>query len=187
MKLHTKKIALSRGERGMTLVELMIAMVVLAVGLAGVMMLVSGSIASNSRNKRDTTATNLSQMVLERIAAAGPTATATFDILDCANVNRTINPTGSITGLGAALDSSGNISFSTAPNPASYSVDYVVCGASGTQTTYNIRWRIQLLPASLQAGSVPMAKMVTVSSRQMGNSLARFFVPPVTLRTVVTQ
>src|SRR5512142_1790278 len=42
-----------RRQRGMSLIELMLAMFVLAVGLAGGMILVSPAIASNNRNKLD--------------------------------------------------------------------------------------------------------------------------------------
>jgi prepilin-type N-terminal cleavage/methylation domain-containing protein len=189
MKVHKTKSKRMRGQSGITMLELMIAMVVLAVGLAGVMLLVTGSMTNNNRNKLDTTATTLSQMVLERIAAAGPAATATFNLVDCTNVPRQIDPTGSTAGLGAPLDGSGNINFTAAPVPATYSVNYVVCGANGTQTTYEIRWRAQLLPANLPAGSVTGAKLISVSSQKIASAggPARLFARPVTLRTVVTQ
>jgi prepilin-type N-terminal cleavage/methylation domain-containing protein len=41
----------NRKQAGMTLVELMIAMVVLAVGMAGVLLMITSGIASNNRNR----------------------------------------------------------------------------------------------------------------------------------------
>ncbi|HWR13242.1 MAG TPA: prepilin-type N-terminal cleavage/methylation domain-containing protein [Terriglobales bacterium] len=181
----------SRSESGMTMIELMIAMTVLAIGLGGVMILISGAIASNNRNKMDTTATTLAEMVMERIAAAGPDANTTFTITDCTAptpVALTVDPRGSTTGLGAAVDSQGNIDFSGTA-PAGYSINYMSCGAGGTQSRYNIRWRVQTISGS---GNVVYSKLVTVSARQVGAaSTARerlkFFAIPATLRTVVTK
>jgi len=184
-----------RSERGMSMIELLIAMIVLAVGLAGIMILISGAIASNNRNKLDTTATTLAEMVMERIAASGPSATNTFTITDCANTSLTIDPRGSTSpGYGAVIFNSGfrvgNIDFAnnTAGTPASgYSANYVNCGANGSSTTYDIRWNV----TTLQGG---YSKIVTVSARQIAykdsgtaRDRLKFFAPPVTLRTIVSQ
>ena len=46
-------------EAGMSLIELMIAMIVLVVGMMGIMVMISTAITTNARNKMDTTATAL--------------------------------------------------------------------------------------------------------------------------------
>jgi Tfp pilus assembly protein PilV len=187
--MFTRKSKIRRGEDGMTMIELVIPMVVLAIGLGGTMIMISGSITSNNRNKMDTTATTLSEMVMERIIAAGVGASGTFTIKDCAGTTITIDPTGSSAGRGAAVDgTTGNISFTTAANPSSgYTMNYVTCGVNGSQATYDVRWRVVNTQAS---ASAVYAKMVTVSARQIAgsssNSLVRFFAPPVTLKTLVT-
>ena len=72
-------------QRGTSLAELMIAMLVLAVGLAGITILVTTSIGTDNRNSRDTTATMLAQLVIEEIGAQDPNAGATtVPITDCA-------------------------------------------------------------------------------------------------------
>lgn len=56
-------------QAGMTLIELLIAMLVLAVGLVGILALITGAIASNSTNKNDSTATMVAQSVMEVIVS----------------------------------------------------------------------------------------------------------------------
>src|SRR5260370_21924536 len=56
------------GERGMSLLELVIAMVVLTVGMLGSMIMILTGMQSNSRNKTDNTATVLDQEILEMFA-----------------------------------------------------------------------------------------------------------------------
>src|SRR3954467_6580467 len=91
----------SRGDEGLTMIELLVAMVVLAIGMAGAMILIASAITSNNRNKLDTTATVLSEMMLERISAAGVGASSTFTLTDCLGNNLTIDPRGTTAGQGA--------------------------------------------------------------------------------------
>src|SRR6266481_5998023 len=53
---------------GMTLIELMIAMTVLAIGLPACLMMVLVGMQANSRNKTDTTATILDQEIIEKFS-----------------------------------------------------------------------------------------------------------------------
>jgi prepilin-type N-terminal cleavage/methylation domain-containing protein len=179
----TKKNNMRRGERGMTMIELLIAMVVLAAGLAAVMVLVNGAITSNARNKFDTTATTLSETVLERIAAAGPSATGTVTITDCANNLLTLNTAGAASpGAGATVNAAGNISFSGSA-PTGYGISYVACAKNNSQATYDIRWNI----VSHTSGSAVYSKTITVSARESAaGSLGSLFAAPVTLRTTIT-
>ncbi len=171
----------------MSLIELMIALVVLVVGMLALMTLVTTAISTNNRNKVDTTGTMLTQTVLDGIAARPATAGTTFQLTDC-------NPAGGTTwtiatagaaspGAGAnVVSSSGNIDFTQAYSsvPASYAMLYVTCGAGGTQATYDVRWNIQTLTA--------YTKLITVSSRQVGATQnVPFFSPPITLRTIAGQ
>lgn len=176
-------------QRGMSMLELMMAMTLLAIGMSGAMILLTTSIASNSRNKLDTTATSLSEMVLERIAATDINSTTPFTIYDCAGNALSVNPSGLPGGKGAAILTSGafigNIDFSTAPSPSTgYSVNYVTCSIAGSKVAYNIRWNIDTQPSTAS----PVTKRITVATRQVGigNNLQLLsFAPPVTLKTVV--
>jgi prepilin-type N-terminal cleavage/methylation domain-containing protein len=56
------------GESGVSLIELLIAMTVLAVGMLGCVVMILAGVQSNSRNKTDTTAVVLDQEILEMFA-----------------------------------------------------------------------------------------------------------------------
>jgi prepilin-type N-terminal cleavage/methylation domain-containing protein len=73
----------NRKQAGMTLVELMIAMVVLAVGMAGVLLMITSGIASNNRNRLDTGATNISQLVMEAIVSKPAGSNPIITLQDC--------------------------------------------------------------------------------------------------------
>src|SRR6266852_4133667 len=72
-----------RIECGISIIELLIAITVLAVGMAGLAVLFSIAIMNNSRSKGDTTGTMLAQTVLEKIAAEPANTAATFTLTDC--------------------------------------------------------------------------------------------------------
>src|SRR5260370_33912390 len=89
-----------RTEQGMSLIELMVAMVVLAIGLGGITILLTGSIASNNKNNRDTTATLLAQMVLGQISGQHVYAVGTITITHCAGTSYQIETTPGAVGQG---------------------------------------------------------------------------------------
>ncbi len=159
-------------QAGITMIELMIAGVIMVVGFLGMMVLIMTAIATNNRNKMDTNATLVAQMVMEEIKsniATGSSPTLT----DCGGTAWTIGIPA--TSGGAAL-SGGNIDFSIDP-PANYFMNFRVCTANGGQATYDVRWNVQLLPGSTTTW------LVTVGSRPRGaTSDLRYFALPVTLR-----
>src|SRR5260370_19171501 len=57
-----------RGERGISLIELLIAMTVLTVGMLGSMIMILVGMQSNTRNKTDSSAVVLDQEILEMFA-----------------------------------------------------------------------------------------------------------------------
>jgi len=69
--------------RGFGLMELMVAIFVLAVGLLGGMMMVIMGMSRDNSNRVDTTATNVAQTVLEQIAGAPPNSNPTLTVTDC--------------------------------------------------------------------------------------------------------
>ncbi|HEV8524081.1 MAG TPA: prepilin-type N-terminal cleavage/methylation domain-containing protein [Terriglobales bacterium] len=177
----------SRGlERGMTLVELMITMVVMAVGLGGVMVMISTAISSNHRNKMDTTSTGVAQAVLEQVLAQPANVSTTLTISDCnpaGPTNWTVATAGAASpGNGATINTgTGGIDYSQAYSavPVNYKMLYVACGAAGQQATFDVRWNVTTITA--------FTRLVTVSARQLqGGSTAGglHFAPPVTLRSI---
>jgi len=175
-------------ERGISLVELVIAISVLAIGMAGLAVLFSTAIMNNSRSKGDTSGTMLTQTVLEKIAAQPANLVANLTATDCNSAGATAWPiatTGAANpGAGANIDNTGAIDFTQAyaAVTANYKMLYVACGAGGQQTTYDVRWNIQTITAN--------TRLITVSTRPVaaanaGNqNQALLFAPPITLRTI---
>jgi len=173
-----------RGEAGLTLIELLIAMLVLAAGLVGLMAVIVAAIAGNNRNKLDTTSTLLSQMVIEQLSNVPATVTRTIVVKDCNGTSWNINTNAGGVGAntGAPVDSNRDIDFTTAYTTDGYSMRFVVCGAAGSFATYDVRWHIYQ-PATYE-------KVVVVSTRLLGTgkltgTQAILYSKPITLKTVL--
>ncbi|HKS66343.1 MAG TPA: prepilin-type N-terminal cleavage/methylation domain-containing protein [Candidatus Acidoferrales bacterium] len=184
------RIRSSKKERGSSLIEMLIALLVLSVGMVGSMAVVGVAVGSNARSKRDTTSTALAQMVLGRISSVpvgGGTASVT--VTDCANNTLTVNTTGTTSGSGANLSSStGKVDFSQSFSSVTsgYAIQYIACGmSSGIQTAYDIRWNIKQLPPGA-GGVASKEEYVVVGARAVdtsGTGLQR--AASVNLRTIV--
>lgn len=165
----------------------MIAMLVLAIGLGGVTTLLTGAIASNNKNNRDTTATLLAQMVVAQIGAVHVYSTQLVNIKDCANNPWSFDPTpGAVgTGDGATLKADGTIDFTQAYSavPANYKMKYVDCStAGGLPSTYDVRWNVMSVSANTTT------RMITAAARPLASDVTKFgglyFAIPVTLRGI---
>jgi prepilin-type N-terminal cleavage/methylation domain-containing protein len=172
-----KKNSPCRQQRGMTLVELMIAMVVLAVGVVGSMALVVRAIGGDAASKQLSNSTVLAQTVTERIMAIPANNNAPVTITDCTNTVYNVN-----TAVGGPpVTASGNLDF-TAATIAGYNMPYTDCDTLGRQATYDVRWNVTAIPNSTYA------KILTVSAqlKSAGNN-RMVFAPVVTIRTIVGQ
>jgi prepilin-type N-terminal cleavage/methylation domain-containing protein len=181
-RLKHKSGAVRKLDAGFTLVEMMMAALILLVGLLAGMALIITAMANNNRSKNDSSATVLSQMTIETIAAVPANATTSMTVVDCnptsSSASHTINTTGSSSGSGAPL-TGGVIDF-TQSTVNGYSMTYYGCQAStgDRQLTYDVRWNIKTLS--------PDAKLVTVAAMPIGvSSHANFFAVPVTLKMIV--
>ncbi len=196
-----------RNESGMTLVELMIAMIVLATGMCAIAILITTAIASNGRNKGDSSATMVAQSVMSRLSmypankdagVSGPPLTIT----DCRpaplggaqNLNIPTAGGPAPVGNGAALVplgqlNAGSINWLNGPPPG-YSIIYFACAYSdansSTAQPFEVRWNV--INLNTIAG-VTYSKLITVSARPQtpigGGNQLKFYTPPVTLRTIV--
>jgi prepilin-type N-terminal cleavage/methylation domain-containing protein len=174
---------------GFSLIELMIAISVLAVGMSALVGLFITAVMNNGRSSTDTTATMLAQTVLEKIAAQPASSAATFTLRDCnpsGGTNWTIATAGAFSpGAGANLDSSSASIDFTQPYSgvtSNYKMQFVSCGNNGHQAIYDVRWNIQTIVAN-------RSRVITVSARPQsaGNATSvsnLMFALPVTLRTV---
>jgi len=100
-----------RNERGMSLIELMIAMVVLMVGLVGSMALVAVSVGNNGRSRQQGNSTIVSQLITEKISSVKATTSPTLAITDCAGNAFNISTTAP---GGSPLLASGDVDFAQA-------------------------------------------------------------------------
>jgi prepilin-type N-terminal cleavage/methylation domain-containing protein len=169
-------------ESGFTLVEMVIAALILLVGMTAGMALIIMAMANDNRSKNDSSATILSQMTIETIAAVPANATTSMTLVDCnptsSSASHSINTTGSSGGAGAPL-TGGIIDFSQA-TVTGYAMTYYACQAStgDRQTLYDVRWNIQTLS--------PDAKLVTVAAKPIASSSnSNFLAVPVTLKMTV--
>ena len=187
MKMAQSKMRNGRGQRGFSLIEMMIAMVVLAVGLGALTILFTTAMYTNTKSNKDTTATMLAQTVMEQIDAQSTNGAANFNITDCQGTAWLVNmtPGAAPNGAGATLlpVASNTLYGSIDPNqayaavPAGYAMQYVHCGANSQQTIFDVRWNIMSANSN--------ARLVTVQARQnsRANSLGgQVFAYPVTLR-----
>jgi len=172
-----------RAQAGSTLIELMMACLILLVGFTGGLALILVSIKNDSRDKTDSTATILSQMVTEMVASVPANTSTSVTITDCnpttSSASHTISTTGSTSGSGAPLTSGGQIDF-TQSTVSGYSMTFYSCQAStgDRQALYDVRWNVKTLST--------YAKLVTVAARSSDTSTdANQFAVPLTLKTIV--
>jgi type II secretory pathway pseudopilin PulG len=151
-------------QAGISLIETLIAMVVLAMSSLGVIGLVWTSILMNNRNKVDSTQTMLAQSIIEQVNSTiiGSENSA---ITDCAGTTWAISTTPG----GSAL-SSGNIDFTETAPPADYHMDYVInapCSSTGQlQATYDVRWHVDIVGQT--EGTPTNTYLVTVGAKRKG-------------------
>lgn len=180
-------------ERGMGLIELMVASAMLLVGMMALLGLCLAAAYSNNKNSKDTSSTLLAQMVLEQISSQHPDSTATITLTDCANVGHVVATGGGAApnGTGASLDASaaspsyGMIDWSQQSNtvPANYSMRYTDCNTNGRQAAYDVRWNIITVSANETRLITVSARLVTSWNSTAGGDGVRLAMP-VTLRGV---
>jgi prepilin-type N-terminal cleavage/methylation domain-containing protein len=146
-------------QNGFSLLELMIAVCVLAIGILGGMGVICAATASNGSSKINTAAATLAESTMERIMAVPPTATgaaAMSTVTDCNGNAFAMNtaPGGSpvSVGLFSGIDY-------TQPPASNYSMAYVTCSGF----TFDVRWNIG-------AGPTPSTQLITVSVKSLRTS-----------------
>lgn len=154
---------------GISMIELLIAGVVMTVGFLGLMILITTAIATNNRNRLDSTGTMLAQAAMEQIKST-IVGTGTSTLSDCAGNTFTI-----YTAPGGSTLSGATIDYSASP-VTNYSMNYVVCNGT-QQTTYDVRWAVSAVGSNF---------LVTVGSKMKGQGTdLKYFALPVTLRAML--
>jgi len=185
----------------MSLLELLIAMTVLAIGMLGGVVMILAGVQSNARNKNDSSAVVLDQEILEKFATYKNYPTSGFvAITDCsvgaasvhnASVVQAAGPAGAgatlYTATTAPLPSNvGDIDW-TQPAPAfatsattGYAMQYQTCNGD----VFEVRWNV------MEVSPNPSSRisLLTVSSRQTSAGAthnATLFATPTTLKTLI--
>lgn len=190
----------------MTLIELMIAMTVLAVGLPACMLLLLFGMQANSRNKGDTASTVVDQEVIENFSTLKQYPLPGFvAINDCALSGGSANVHNASLAAGAMPAGSGAVMYTTgtAPTPSQvgdvdwtqptpvlatsavqgYAMMWQSCGGD----IYEVRWNIQQVTTHLSlltVSSRPQAA-VQADSAGLGKRRAVLYARPTTLRTLI--
>jgi len=187
-----------RGNSGFSLIELLIAMLVLVIGLLGGMIVIVTAIATNARNRFDTAAVALAQSTMDRIIVQSASDNIqTTSVTDCNGTVNTMNTSGGDSpGPGAPLIDIANvvngtqsIDFTQKP-VAGYQMLYTLCAAGGsgeigTPQVYDVRWNIINTTAGNSNAQLVMVAAKNVT--EVGNGFqgqSRFFSMPVTLRGI---
>jgi Tfp pilus assembly protein PilV len=173
----------TRSQAGVTLIETMLAASILAIGSLGMMGVVIGSIASNNRNKVDSTQTMLATAILEQVNST-VIGSGTSNLTDCAGNSWTISTTVPTSGVAGAPLSGSTIDYSQA-QVAGFYMNYVVgapCSTTGlVQGTYDVRWHIDAVGSPTTTSTY----LLTVSAKLTnGGTGDQFFSLPVTLRAM---
>ena len=190
--MKTQFVKSRKSQKGFSLIELLIAMLVLAVGLLGSMVVIVTAIASNARNRMDTAAVALAQSTMDRIIViSGSAGNQTTQMTDCNGVVHAMNaaPGGAaLVNYGSTLNGNSSIDFSQPP-VAGYQMTYTLCAAGGQGQTgvpqlYDVRWYVS---NNINGGT--SAQMILVAAKnatESGNGFgqSRFFNMPITLRAL---
>jgi Tfp pilus assembly protein PilV len=166
-------------QAGMTMIETLLAGTILMIGSIGMLSLIVDAIATNNRNRMDSTQTMLATSILEQIHSTF-NGTGTSVLQDCAGTSWTIDTTIPNTGSSGAQLSGASIDYSQTNPPAGYYMNYVIstpCTSTGTvQGTYDVRWHLDQVGTS-------KSYLVTVSAKLRGHGEGnKYFSLPVTLR-----
>jgi len=166
-------------QAGVTLIETLVASSILVVGSLAMIGLIIGSIATNNRNKIDSTQAMLAESILEQINSTF-NGTGTSALTDCGGTTWTIDTTIPNTGSVGASLSGAAINYGQTNPPTGYHMDYEIrtpCQPSGAiEGIYDVRWHLD------QVGSTA-TYLITVSARLKGHGEGnKYFALPVTLR-----
>lgn len=166
-----------QSDAGFTLIELMIASIVMTVAGLGAYGIVIMAINANGSSAHDSTMAMLANAVIEQVNST-LVGSGTANLSDCAGTNFTIATSPGGAAVKAGIGSDIDFSAATVDN---YHMDYTVsspCAAgSAFSTTYDVRWHVDQIGAA--AGTPSNSFLLTVGAKRKGLSL------PLYVRVVV--
>lgn len=179
-------------QRGFSLIELVVAMLVLTVGMVGGVAIISVAIASNANSRFDTGAVALAQSTMDRIIVISASASGsqlTTNMTDCNGTAHSINtaPGGAFYTTISGLSNETQVIDFSAAAVTGYQMNYTLCGAGGAgytgqPQTYDVRWYIG--NGSTQGTQLVLVAAKNISEYQNGLSQTKYFSIPITLRAL---
>lgn len=173
-------------QRGFTLIEMLIATVIILIGLVAVAQLVPASVLLNSNNRNDATALIFAQHVLEGLRnqplTAPPYTGSQGDWCPLGNICQLGDPAQPSTLVGNTVNTTGGspiIDFTTGP-VAGYSYTYTDPN-DPVGATYDVRWAVV---TRLNASGVVTSKRFILGVFRRGMNTPTL---PVTLDTMVSR
>ena len=196
--MNTSRAVRGEKQHGFSLLEFMIAMVVLGIGVGGLLPLLLASITLDKKAAGDTTAVMVAEVVLEQMSSQSANYNGVLPnpIQDCAtppnawNIDTTPPPAGLGTGSGGAyggngaqLTNQGAIDWTQAyaTIPAGYAMEYVSCSTTNdSPTTYEVRWDV------IKMASADATKTIVISARpKIAQAWALGYIAPINMRTII--
>jgi type II secretory pathway pseudopilin PulG len=170
-----------QGQKGFTLVEVLLATVIMIVGLVAVAQLVPASLTVSSENRSDSAALVIQQRILEQMVGQPLTASTCLAPV-CPDAQTTWN-------LGSAATPGTVVGNPVTTVNAAPAIDFGGGAVGGYGFTYNdpedpygtsfdVRWAV----VTYVNGTNVTAKRFFISARQLGGN---GFFPPITLDTTV--
>ena len=185
MAKTTEQNNIRNAQAGITLIETMLAALILVIGSIGMLSLIVDAIATNNRNKMDSTQTMLAESILEQIHSTF-NGTGTSVLTDCAGTTWSVQTTIPNSGESGAQLSGANIDYSQTNPPSGYYMNYVIsapCTSTGAvQGVYDVRWHLDKVGYDVDPLKTK-SYLITVSAKLRGHGEGnKFFSLPVTLR-----
>jgi Tfp pilus assembly protein PilV len=171
-------------QAGITMIETLLAASILVIGSLGMLGVVIGSIATNNRNRIDSTQSMLATSILEQIDST-VIGSGSSNLVDCANNTWSILTAVPTSGVAGAPLSGAGIDFTQA-QVAGYSMNYVVstsCPSTtgAVQGTYDVRWNI----TSVGSPTTTSTYLLTVGAKLKNHGEGNlYFSSPITLRVM---
>jgi len=174
--MHGTPISKHHWQAGFSLLEMMLATVILLVGLVAVAQLVPASILLNSRNRTDSSAMVFAQRELDQFVDQTLTTSSFVDALgNTCSLGLPSSPNTVQGNPVVVINSQTVINFGAAPQPG-YSFDYVD-PTDPNRVNYDVRWAVIVTGNGLTASS----KRFILGIRDGGDA----YFQPVNLDTMV--
>jgi prepilin-type N-terminal cleavage/methylation domain-containing protein len=169
-----------RNQRGFTLTEVLIAIVILLVGIVAVAQLVPASIGSNSANRNDSTSLVFAQREMDQFLLQPLNNTAFIETIDTqtftCNLGDPAQPNAVVGSNVTLFYNQLVIDFSQAP-VTNYSFVYHDPN-DPVEVNYDVRWAVIL---TTNGGSITSKRFILGARKKGGNGIYN----PVTLDTII--